>query len=212
MSDQTEIDRLLRLREMARAWNACDERTAAYADLLFAFVLARRGAVEPCRRLCQEAERVLSQEAAGGANKAPTPVHPCLLRAFAYRISQALAGVPALDSLPADLFDGLDRIPRFIVDRLRQSSRVLEPHEQVDVYREWIQRPMDEANRALLGLADITSRDELANRIEQAFREADQPRHAAVVLAEALSLAACPVCHPSFFRIEHVFRPFAGTR
>jgi hypothetical protein len=80
---------LLRLRKAAIAWLKRDLRpdelapSQAYADLIFAFGLARLGQKDEAQKLLREATAALPDK---------DVIHRCLLQAFTYRIDEALAG------------------------------------------------------------------------------------------------------------------------
>src|SRR6187402_3520094 len=101
--------------------------TQAYVDLMFAWGHARLGDAETARRLVAEAERWL--------RRTGDRAHTWLLDAFIYRIEQAITNRPHQGLLPPELLDSLERIDedrrgmscRYVVDRMRQSSRILEP-------------------------------------------------------------------------------------
>jgi hypothetical protein len=111
--------------------------TQAYVDLMFAWGHARLGAKEPAWELVAEAADVLrvSQDAA----------HEWLLTAFSHRIEAAIAGHAHAGPLPAALTDELTGVDdrrrlvslKYVVDRMRQLSRILEPDERVDPYLPW---------------------------------------------------------------------------
>jgi hypothetical protein len=123
--------------------------TVAYADLILAFGFARLGEKELAQVLHQRAKKRLASK---------DDVHACLQHAFSHRIDQALAGVPALGPLPADCLDYLDKLKddneRFKVNRLRQYSNILEPHEEVNAYRYFTLERGSEMDRAVAALAD----------------------------------------------------------
>jgi hypothetical protein len=96
-------------------------RTPAYVSLLFACGLARVGAAEEAHRFRLDAADDLS-----GKGEA----HDLLLEAFTHRIEQAAACQPWESPLPAEWMERRetsDRMQRYVVDRLRQTSAVLEP-------------------------------------------------------------------------------------
>src|SRR5208283_5206047 len=142
-------DRVSRLNSVAQRWielsnsrgisqtEKCQggtEATPAYKDLMFAFALARLGEANECRRLMKSATETL-------ANR--DEVHEFLLNAFAYRIERALESKPHGGPLPPEQMEylklqmGNDRFKLFKVDRLRESSWILEPQEKIDAYRTW---------------------------------------------------------------------------
>jgi hypothetical protein len=103
--------------------------TSAYAELAFAFGLARLGEAAATRGLIEQAEGVLLGK---------DEIHEVLARGYRYRIDEALAGRPHAGPLPADLVEQVERLDKmraFVVDRLRQHSRILEPDQRINPYR-----------------------------------------------------------------------------
>jgi hypothetical protein len=154
------------LCSQAHAWiqggggPAAGAPTVAYTDLVFAFGLARLGETDASRELRQRAQDVL-----GGMDD----VHQFLLQAYDYRIKQALEGRPHSGPLPAEQMEYLehmDRMPRYLVDRLRQHSHILEPEQKIDPYRYWGAR-INDLEKALAELADLTDRKEIIDRVQK---------------------------------------------
>lgn len=159
-------------------------RTKAYADLLFAFALARLGETAQCRRLTTGAEEGL---------KGDDPVHKWLRTALGQRINEALDGTSFQDPLDSGLMERLasmDRLDRYKIDRLRQHSHILEPHERIDPYRRWHRRYEDDLSRQLAELHDVTNRDDLRDAVATLVRQTSKDSASAVrVLNAALELA-----------------------
>jgi hypothetical protein len=188
-TDPKSSAELQRLYTAVPAWlgrDLADEALTlnrAYADLTFAFAFARLKDTDRARKLLAQAADVL---------KTRDDAHRGLLRAYTFRIDQALAGRPHAGALPKEQFDELaktDRMPRYIVDRQRQHSRILEPTERVDPYRYWGGR-ISELHRTLAELADLGEPKELEKRIRRVL--ADQGRDSVArrtVLAAVLPLA-----------------------
>jgi hypothetical protein len=198
-------ERLLCLHELARHWlteaspfgfpdkrgtfqpEAPEGATFAYADLMFAFGLARSGAAEPAATLLQTAREALGQV---------YPVAACLLEAFAYRIGQALQGQPHQGPLPTQVLDRTARLglaEQYAVDRLRQSSRIVEPDQKIDPYQRFSASALD---GELVQLPKLAGGPELAARVERLIQEGPAlDRHAtaeetrARVLMAGLSVA-----------------------
>jgi cellulose synthase operon protein C len=159
------------------AYPSADPRkTGAYADLLLAFGLARLGDARASRRLKERACEVL-----GDIDN----VHSFLLAAFDHRIQQALDGKAVSGALPRDFFDllpapdgqdpGTDarlRLDRLKADRLRQKSRVLEPHEALNAYDRFLSHRKDPLGQALARLSDITDKAELERQVRAALDQA----------------------------------------
>src|SRR5208283_2952938 len=118
-------DRVSRLNSVAQRWielsnsrgisqtEKCQggtEATPAYKDLMFAFALARLGEANECRRLLKSATETLAN-----------------------RDERALESKPHGGPLPPEQMEylklqmGNDRFKLFKVDRLRESSWILEP-------------------------------------------------------------------------------------
>ncbi len=158
-------EQMLRLLPMVHRWIAQGHipspGTATYVDLLFAFGLAKLG------------ERTRSREFIDSAwNRLPTrdEVHRWLIEAFEFRILEAQEGQAGAERLPADLLERLEPMPRlarYKIDRLREHSRILEPHEQIDPYRRWHGRYSDDLSRELATLCDINDCDKLRDRLRR---------------------------------------------
>ena len=100
--------------------------TLAYVLFTFAYGTARLGRTDHARALAERATSMLDLN---------EPIHGFLARAYAARVSQALEGVPAETPLPPEVaarLNALDKLSRYKVDRVRQFSKVLEPHERLD--------------------------------------------------------------------------------
>jgi len=141
-------------------------RTRAYAGLMFAYAMAQLGETTPCQVLLEEA-----REAMVGRD----PVHRWVWEAFDYRIRQALDGRPGQGPLPRELLDRLeawDRQDRYKVDRLRQHSRILEPHEKFDPYRTW-KTYTKEFDRELSTLCDVHDREKLKKKIDALLEQVE---------------------------------------
>jgi hypothetical protein len=161
--------------------------TGAYADLILAFGLARVGERQECQKRVQQAKEWL----AGGGD-----VPSVLLEAYVYRVDQGLGGKAPGGPLPAALVEYLEhmeKIPRYMVDRVRQHSRILEPVEKVQPYRHWQSWDRDPLGGKLAALPDIADRDELARRLhtllETCTKKGTLPDVHARVLEAALDLA-----------------------
>jgi len=113
--------------------------TSAYADLMLAWGLARLGEKRAVDKLREEADALLDDA---------DPVHRCLKESFAFRIDKMREGPQGREPWPPLLvkqLNGLDSNQRYLVDRFRQHSLILEPVEHVNAYwastyrhyREW---------------------------------------------------------------------------
>jgi hypothetical protein len=155
-------DHLLRLRAPTQSWLGEGMVTAPFtgplADLMFAFGLARLGDAAGSRKLVREAAAALEKR---------DPLTTWFHRAFEHRIDQVIEGKVAAGQLPRKLLDALDvmePMSRYKADRLRQHSRIIEPHEKIDAYRA-IRRFRDDLSPALNALYDVRDRGELADRL-----------------------------------------------
>jgi hypothetical protein len=129
---------MVKLRGAAKAWivepkppAAIDPQTGCYSDLIFAYAMARLGEKAECQQILSDVDSALNTN---------DTIHGWVRKAFQLRIDQALAGQAhrgeLSDELMTDL-DGMDRLERYKLDRLRQQSRILEPHVRIDAYRNW---------------------------------------------------------------------------
>ncbi len=183
---------LTQLAEMAHRWVHDNQQAAnqgpmdGYVDLVFSFGLARLGESDASRDLLGKGQAILGKE---------NEVHKFLLEAFQYRISQALEGKPHAGPLPTEQLlqlEKTERMQRYVVDRLRQHSRILEPNQRIDPYRHWSMR-MSDLDRELAELVDVNDRKEVITRVQKLLR--DLPRGAkssedrARILRSALDLA-----------------------
>ncbi|MCI0456773.1 MAG: hypothetical protein L0Z62_07325 [Gemmataceae bacterium] len=192
-------DWLLSLPDRIRRWiraNPCKDATGrtneveteAYAHLILAFGLARLGEGQIARELHARAREVLS----GGDE-----VHTSLLQAFSHRIRQALEGKPPSGPFPREqleYLEAMDSIARYKVDRLRQYSRILEPHEEINPYRTWQVRFIDELDQKLATLRDLIDSSELKKTVGSLLEQtrgqsAEERLRRARVVREALGVA-----------------------
>jgi hypothetical protein len=204
---RTVRDRVVVLRDLAQEWikrcysrginQAQDhehhvaEATQAYKDLMFAFGLARLGEVGVCHRLKHQASEVLGQR---------DEVHSFLLQAFTYRVEQALAGNAHSGPLPPEQLEYLqdmvergkqsseEKVKPYKVDRLRESSRILEPHERIDAYRTW-RANTDDLARELATLFAVPDRQQLEEGIAKLLKAQRRPREVLRVMMTAFELA-----------------------
>jgi hypothetical protein len=134
-----------------------------YVDLIFSFGMARLGELDASKELLNGAREVL-------ANK--DVAHTFLLRAFEYRITEAMEGRTHTGPLPEKLMDdreGMDAMLRYVVDRVRYHSRILEPDQRLDPYRAWMARAGD-LEKALSELPDLADRKEIIDRVQNLLK------------------------------------------
>jgi hypothetical protein len=147
-----------------------------YADLLFAFGLARLGEVAAARELLHCAKEKLP---------ATEEIHRVLWESFAYRTGQALEGKPHAGLLPDKLLDTLKhmsdgrsghegRIRLYAIDRLREYSRILEPDQKINPYRYWSGRTDDGFFRALAEVTDLRDPIEVATQLNALLQRVNE--------------------------------------
>lgn len=143
--------------------------TAAYVGLILAHGFARVAKHARARTLVDDSRNAL-------APVATDPVHAYLVAAFAARIDQAIAGLPLETPLPdpvAAQLAALDRFNRYKVDRLRQASQILEPHERPDA----------------IGAFSLRLKDSRGSEFD-ALREIAEPAQRAKAVAKLVDAAA----------------------
>jgi hypothetical protein len=141
----------------------------AYVDLIFAFGLAKLGESDAARELLARAQSALNSA---------DDAHTFLLGAFRHRIQQGLDAKPHTGPLPAEQMEALERmwlLPRYVVDRLRKHSRILEPDQRINPYRRWGPHPND-FGVALAELTDLTDSGEIVRRIDRLLAAPDGSR------------------------------------
>jgi hypothetical protein len=180
-----------------------NSQTSPYIDLLFAFNLARLGEARAARELLETARIAMT---------APTTdpkfgiASEFLYRAFRSRIEVALAGKPNAGPLEPRLVQELEAMFRdsrginnspqgaayYVVSRMREESRILEPMERIAPYDKWGALDTD-----LQRLPDIRGGSELAAEIRALFRKyaAEKDAATALRLKSALLKAALPLAH-----------------
>ncbi|HEY7429038.1 MAG TPA: hypothetical protein VH682_32705 [Gemmataceae bacterium] len=144
--------------------------TAPYIDLLFAFGMARLGEADAGKQLMKRANQVLADK---------DEAHTFLLHSFEHRINEALEGRPHTGPLPPGLMERRNAmIPmlRYVVDRLRKHSRILEPEQDIDPYSPWLAR-VNDIEKALAEIVELPDRKEIQTRIQKLLK--DVPRGAA---------------------------------
>jgi hypothetical protein len=162
--------------------------TMAYANLLLAYGMARVAEEQRALELLERGRTGLAER---------DDIHTLLLNAFEFRIKQALEGKPLGGPLPAHILEYLahmERIDRYKVDRLRQYSRILEPHQKINAYRDWQIRFYDELDQKIAKLCDIIDREALEKAARELLHEtsgtsAKQRLRRAHVISAALGVA-----------------------
>ncbi|MCR9201542.1 MAG: hypothetical protein NXI04_23105 [Planctomycetaceae bacterium] len=159
------------LHATIRAWSVANQgmaspKTKQYIDLIMAFAFARLGEQSLAAELLHSAEQDLLDK--------PDFVHHWLYDAYRYRIEAVLAGRPADGPFPESLLtrlEQIERIDRYKVDRLRQHSSILEPVEKLNPYHKWISRDDESLATRLGNLFSVSSRSELADRLQAILGE-----------------------------------------
>jgi hypothetical protein len=164
--------------------------TAAYADFILSFGLARLGEASEARKLQQRGQAWLTQR------PDDEEVHSTLLQAFSFRIEQALDSKPFQGQLPSEqleYIEHMERLPRYKVDYMRSSSRILEPHERIHPYRLWVNTYFGDLEKTVATLMDIRDNQILAEQIQQlltnSWKDEENREKHLLVMTKALELA-----------------------
>ncbi|MGF1579089.1 MAG: hypothetical protein ACFCD0_06965 [Gemmataceae bacterium] len=141
-------------------------KTKAYVDLMLAFGFTRLGMTEQATPRLEASTKELGSSDA---------IHGFLLQAFRHRIDQASQGGLPEGPLPAKLFDLLanmdqqEQFGRFKAERLREKSRILEPHTRLNAFRH--HGSSDDLDTSLHALFDISDKGVLESRIWELFQD-----------------------------------------
>ncbi len=195
------------LHLLARNWNVNDKDekkddarvNIPYVDLMFAFAQAKLGEVNVARELIKKASESMPRP----SNK-PDPAHEWLLKAFTYRIENAIEGKPHEGLFPPELLNRLETMDstrangaswKYIVDRFRSISEVLDPQEKYDPYTAWKSggNPLHKAIVEIGKLRDPSARQ---TAIEKIYKDQPSPEGKMFVLAECIPMAA--ICGRDF--------------
>ncbi len=144
--------------------------TRAYVHFEFAWGFARLGNPDRARALRDSGLAALDRK---------MPVHHYLTRAYVARIEQALEGASPETPLVSDinaLLSGLEAFLRYKVDRLRQSSMVLEPQERLDPIASFWRSSQNAGGEELATLRGIRDPAELLKAIEARSLVAADPQ------------------------------------
>ena len=158
-------------------------QTKVYVKFMFAYCLARMGEVINGRELLHQATEELDSSEL---------IHLWMGMAFNYRVDQAAQGGSNRDALPDDLvrqLEFMERLDRYKIDRMRQHSRVLEPHERIDPYRHWHRRYTDELFQTLAELKDLLDLKKVEARLRTLLAEHSEGPRGLRVLATSLEYA-----------------------
>jgi hypothetical protein len=185
-------DRALQVHRLVDQWHAGEDLKVnkPYVDLMFAFGLAKLGESTAAREMMDRATSKLLEKA--------DPVHDLLVKGFRHRIENALGGKPHAGPLPAELMARLEAIDegrnnqaskRYVVDRMRQSSWILEPQERTEAYARWMKHP-DELRKTLVDLGNVTDPRQLEDAIKKLIRSNYSSENQLIVFAEVVPLSA----------------------
>jgi hypothetical protein len=146
---------------------APEKLTGGYVRLLFAYGFARLGRADRARQL--------SDEAANSIEIGDDAIHRYLVDAYQGRIAQALEGLPREAPLAAEIsaqLNDLERFARYKVDRLRQASEVLEPHERLDPTRGFTEAQSDPRGEEFAPMRALVDRVELSKAVDEVMQKA----------------------------------------
>lgn len=184
------------------------DTSSHYIDLLFAFGFARVGQSNISRELLHRAQDSVARL----KDRAPQEIFEVtdlLAQAFQYRVDQSLHGHRHSGPLPLEWRKRLDLLlpkgaqsaaqsaghnPRYVVDRLREQSRVLEPQERFEPYRDFHVERVPELSKELARLPEIKDAKELLSRMQRLIAggvdgRPPAPQDEALILVEGLMLA-----------------------
>lgn len=182
-------------------------------DLLFAFAVAKLNETTQTKALLDAAEKVMKTPVpAGGSPQADQAVTAAVVRnflfkAFKFRVDQVLAGKPHTGQMAPEVLDELENIAKkggsgpvnnpyklakYVVDRMREQSKIMEPQERPDPYADWTKHG-DAMKKELAELHTIRDTNKLADKIRKLHKEGvkDKPLKEVqfYVLHEGLPLA-----------------------
>jgi cellulose synthase operon protein C len=211
-----QFDRLAAVDELhaaVRKWTEHIPQNLPYVDLMFAFGFATLGDRPRAESLVEAARKVMQvpippswETHSEGLTVVGLAMRDFLFKAFEYRVGQALIGNPHAGPLSPELLAELEAIAErgrsgtyhpyklvsHVIDKFRDQSFIVEPHERPDPYALWIEGT-DPLKAAVVSLHEIHDPSELADRIRTLLRDgiADKPPWEVqlCVLNEALPLA-----------------------
>jgi hypothetical protein len=114
--------------------------------------------------------------------------HQFLLRAYEYRIKQALDGQPHTGPLPGEYVEYMETMDlrlRYVAARLRKHSKILEPDHRINPYGpKWA----SEIDNELQTLVNLNDRQEIVTRVERRLKDVPRGAKGHEVRAENLRL------------------------
>jgi hypothetical protein len=156
------LARVEKTRRARSTVEADPKLTLAYVSFVVAYGAARLGRSERARALVAQAT---------GALDVRDPVHGFLAAAYAARVAQAVEGLPPEAPLSPEIaarLNALDKLSRYKVDRVRQFSTALEPHERLDpivAFHRGEPDPRGAEFAALRGTSDVPTIEDALVRI-----------------------------------------------
>jgi hypothetical protein len=160
-------------------------------DLLFAFAVAKLDESTQAKKLLEDARKVMEGAIPTGGNaqsdQAVTAavVRNFLFTAFKFRVDQVLAGKPHTGQMAPEVLDKLEdiakkggsgpvnnpyKLAKYVVDRMREQSRIMEPQEKPDPYADWTKHG-DAMKKELAELHNIRDPNKLADKIRKLHKE-----------------------------------------
>lgn len=202
-SDRMRIvrDRAAKVHRLVEKWHSGDDLKVnkPYVDLMFAFAMAKLGENTAARDLMNLAHTEIFTK----SNKDKVdPAHQFMFEAFTWRIENVLQGKAHNGPLSPELLAKLDTLDegrgtsaskRYVVDRLREQSWILEPQDKNDPYAPWKKHGSD-IQAAVADLAKIQDPNQLEERIKKLLKAhptADSNR--LLIFSTAVNLA--PRCN-----------------
>jgi hypothetical protein len=190
-------DRARKVHKLVQDWHAGEDVKVnrPFIDLMFAFGLAKLGEVTAARDLITSAKARLLESVA--AKSKPDPANEFLFNAFAWRIENALQGKPHTGPLTPEMMARLETIDadrgnslgwRYVVDRIREVSWIIEPQERIRADARW-QKHADELKRTLAELANSNDPKRLVEGYKQLWRSHHSADNRLVILAHLIPLA-----------------------
>lgn len=194
-------------------------------DLLFAFAVGKLGEATQAKQLVEDARKVLErpvptswQDPKLFETVVAAAASNFMYKAFKYRVDQVLGGKPPTGQLSAEIIADLEELGNkarsggtnnpflrgeYVIGRLREQSRILEPQERFDPYSYWTKN-QDPLKKELADLHTVRDPNKLADRIRKLFKEGVTGKPLKEVqfytLHEGLPLAALRVNEP--FTVE----------
>jgi hypothetical protein len=183
-------------------------------DLLFAFAVAKLGEEANAKRMLEDARKVMEGAIPSGGNPqaeqaiTAAVVRNFLFKAFKYRVDQVLAGKPHTGQMAPEVVDALEdigkrgsggpvnnpyKLAKYVIDRMREQSRIVEPQEKPDPYADWTKHG-DAMKKELAELHTIRDPNKLADKIRRLYKDGVTGKQLKevqlYVLHEGLPLAA----------------------